>query len=141
MKQPQKVSIFFTFWLCLFTLQFLNGTSGICQEWSVARISLLPDSSLALVKMEKDKKVRHCPHHDANGNLDEEQLINVLGNFDSEVWVDQTNREVAEKHLTKHYDNFMTQVMKQELRRPININLSKPHQLHIGLRAGRRLRA
>jgi len=54
--------------------------------------------------------------------LDEEQLIYVLGNFDNEIWVDQENRDVAEKHLTQHYDKFMTRVMKQELRRPININ-------------------
>jgi len=122
MKQPNKVSTFLTFSICLFGLVFLNGTSGICQEWSAAKIILLPDSSFALVEIEKGKKIRHCPHHDAKGTLDEEQLIYVLGNYDSEIWVDQENRDIAEKHLTQHYDKFMTRVMKQELRRPININ-------------------
>ncbi len=57
----------------------------MCQTWSAGKISLLPDSSFALVEIEKGKKVRHCPHHDANGTLDEEQLIYVLGNFDDEI--------------------------------------------------------
>ena len=129
MRQPYKKSVIFIFLFCLLSV-FLEGeNSGICREWSVGKISLLPDSSFALVEIEKAKKVRHCPHHDANGTLDEEQLIYVLGNFDDEIWIDQTNRDAAKKHLNQHYDKFMTRVMKNELHRPININRAKLTEL------------
>ncbi len=129
MRQPYKKSVIFTFLFCLLSVFLWGENSGVCREWSTGKISLLPDSSFALVEIEKGKKVRHCPHHDANGTLDEEQLIYVLGNFDSEIWIDQTNRDAAEKHLTQHYDKFMTKVMKKELRRPININRAKLTEL------------
>jgi competence ComEA-like helix-hairpin-helix protein len=97
--------------------------------WSVGKTALLPDSSFALVEIKKGKKIRHCPHHDINGKLDEDQLIYILGTFESEIWIDQANREVAEKHLNQHYDKFMTRVMKNELHRPININQAKLTEL------------
>ena len=125
MKQLKKS----TFLLCLFSILFFSTDPGICREWRAEKISLLPDSSFALVEIEKGKKIKHCPHHDAQGTLDEEQLIYVLGNFDSEIWVDQSNREIAKKHLNQHYDKFMTRVMKKELRRPININRAKLTEL------------
>ena len=122
--QNKRPSIY-TFLPCLIIIFLGCSSSGICQEWKPAKISLLPDSSFALVETEKGKKIKHCPHHDINGKLDEEQLIYVLGTFDNEVWVDLTNREVAEKHLTQHYDKFMTRVMKKGLRQPININQAR----------------
>jgi len=117
-----KISSIRTFLFCPVILFLVFAGSGLCQEWQPAKISLLPDSSFALVEIEEGKKIRHCPHHDANGKLDVEQLIYVLGNFDNELWVDEANKKVAEKHLTQHYDKFMTQAMKKELRQPININ-------------------
>ena len=129
MRPPNKSSSIYTFLFCLITVFLSCGHSGMCQTWSAGKISLLPDSSFALVEIEKGKKVRHCPHHDANGTLDEEQLIYVLGNFDDEIWIDQTNRDAAKKHLNQHYDKFITRVMKNELRRPININRAKLTEL------------
>ncbi len=129
MKKLNRISPFHTFLLSILVYLFLYGNPGMCQDWGAGKISLLPDSSFALVEIEKGKKIRHCPHHNANGKLDEEQLIYVLGNFDNEIWVDHTNREVAEKHLTQHYDKFMTRVMKKGLQRPININQDKLTEL------------
>lgn len=124
-----KVSSICTFLFCLVTIFLACSDLGICQEWQPAKISLLPDSSFALVEIEKGKKIKHCPHHNTNGKLVEEQLIYVLGNFDNEIWVDQANREVAEKHLNQHYDKFMTKVMKKGLQQPININQAKLTEL------------
>lgn len=122
MPKFKRNSLICLYLLGLSVFLFLDAGSGFCREWSAEKISLLPDSSFALVEIEKGKKIRHCPHHDAQGTLDEEQLIYVLGNFDSEIWVDQANREIAEKHLTQHYDKFMTKAMQDGLRQPININ-------------------
>ena len=119
----------YIFLFCLVTLFLSCGDSGMCQMWSAGKTALLPDSSFALVEIEKGKKIRHCPHHNAHGILDEEQLIYVLGSFENEIWVDQANKDVAEKHLTQHYDKFMTRIMKEELRRPININRAKLTEL------------
>ncbi len=92
-------------------------------------IRLLPDSSFAGVEITKGKKIRHCPHHDVNGRLDVEQLIYVLGTFDNERWIDQKNREAARKHLTRHYDKFITKTEKQGLHGPVNINHATLTQL------------
>ena len=122
MRPLNNISSIRTFLFCLATIFLGYSSLGLCQEWRPAKIILLPDSSFALVEIEKGKKIRHCPHHDANGKLDAEQLIYVMGNFDNEIWVDEANKQVAEKHLTRYYDRFMTKAMKEELRQPIDIN-------------------
>ncbi len=129
MRKPYRVSVFATFIICLLSTFLCGANSGLCQEWSAGKIQLLSDSSFALVEIEKGKKIRHCPHHDTNGKLDVEQLIYVLGNFDNEIWVDEANKKFVEKHLTQHYDKFMTKAMKNELRQPININRARLTEL------------
>ena len=130
MRKPYGASVFTIFLFCLFAVFLCGENSGICQEWSEIKIQLLPDSSFALVEIEKGQKVRHSPHHDANGKLDEEQLIYELGTFDSEIWVDQANRESARKHLINHYDKFITKVREKGLQRgSVNINQAKLTEL------------
>ncbi|MCK5540737.1 MAG: helix-hairpin-helix domain-containing protein [Deltaproteobacteria bacterium] len=126
MKRPYKKSVIFTFLFCLLSV-FLGGeNSGICQEWSEIKIRLLPDSSFALVEIKEGQKIKHSPHHDANGKLDEEQLIYVLGTFDREIWVDQDNRKSARKHLINHYDKFINKVREKGLQPgSVNINQAK----------------
>ncbi len=124
MRLPCKKSAFFTFMFCLLSVFLCGENSGICQEWSEIKIRLLPDSSFALIETEKDQKVRHSPHHGANGKLDEEQLIYVLGTFDNEMWIDQANRESVRKHLINHYDQFITKVRKKGLR-PGSVNINQ----------------
>ena len=126
MRQPYKKSAVFTFLFCLLSVFLCGKNSGICQEWSEIKIRLLPDSSFTLVEIEKGQKVRHSPHHDANGKLDEEQLIYVLGTFDDEIWINQANREKARKHLINHYDQFITKVREKGLQPgSVNINRAK----------------
>ena len=130
MNRAKRTSFFLTLLLLyLFAFLLCGERSGICQEWNEMTIRLLPDSSFAVVEVKAGKKIRHCPHHDVNGRLDEEQLIYVLGTFDNERWVDQENREVARKHLTRHYDKYLTAAMKQGLHSPVNINKASLKEL------------
>ena len=115
--------------LSFFILFILSESSAICQGWTDLRIRLLPDSSFAVVETKAGEKIRHCPHHDSNGKIDEEQLIYVLGTLDRETWLDPKNEEVAKKHLEKHYDKFIAKVMKKELHGSVNINRAKLTQL------------
>jgi len=106
-----------------FFILFLFGeSSAICQGWTDLRIRLLPDSSFAVVEAKAGEKIRHCPHHDSNGKIDEEQLIYVLGTLDRETWLDLKNEEVAKKHLGNHYDKFIAKVMEKGLQGTVNIN-------------------
>ena len=109
----------------LLVLFMLNEGSARCQGWSDLTIRLLPDSSFAVVEVKAGTKIRHCPHHDLNGKLDEEQLIYVLGILGEETWIDPGNEEVARKHLENHYDKFIAKVMKKGLQDPVNINRAK----------------
>ncbi|RLB68706.1 MAG: hypothetical protein DRH04_06570 [Deltaproteobacteria bacterium] len=123
MRQARKTLFFWILLpLCLFAFLLGGEKSGLCQEWSEMTIRLLPDSSFAAVEVKDGKKIRHCPHHDVNGKLDEEQLIYVLGTFDNERWIDQKKREMAWKHLNRHYEKLVTKLEKQGLRAPVNIN-------------------
>ena len=112
-----------------FVLFMLSESSAICQGWTDIRIRLLPDSSFAVIEAKPGEKIRHCPHHDLNGKIDEEQLIYVLGTLDRETWLDPANEQVAGKHLKNHYDKFIAKVMKKGLQDPVNINRAKLTQL------------
>ena len=114
------------FCLILFSVLTLvlwcEGT-GRCQGWPDIKTRLLSDESFAVVEENTvGRKVRHCPHHDLNGRLDEEQLIFVLGTLELETWLDPKNKEIARKHLEKHYNRFMTKVRNRGLHEPLNIN-------------------
>ena len=123
MKQGKKVSTFCAIFLGVFALFLCGNGPGICQEWSDLTIRLLPDSSFAIVESgEAGKKLRHCPHHDLNGKLDEEQLIYVLGTLERETRLDLKNSNAAKKHLENHYDKFITKIMKKGLQGTVDIN-------------------
>ena len=108
-----------------FVLFMLSESSAICQGWSDLTIRRLPDSSFAVVEVKPGKKIRHCPHHDLNGKIDEEQLIYVLGTLNRETWIYPENKKIAGKHLKKHYGKFIAKVMKKGLQAPVNINRAK----------------
>jgi len=105
------------------TLQLYYTTCGLCENWSAATIRLLPDSSFAIIVTDKNEaKVRYCPHHDLNGHLDASQLIYVLGTFNQINWPDAQSETKAQKHLLKHYTILKTELNRQELHDPLNIN-------------------
>ena len=112
-----------------FVLFMLSESSAICQGWTDLRIRLLPDSSFAVIEAKAGEKIRHCPHHDSNGKIDEEQLIYVLGTLDRETWLDPANEQVARKHLENHYDKVIAKIMKKGLYDPVNINKAKLAEL------------
>lgn len=108
---------------CFFVIFFMNQTPGLCLGWSDHTIRLLPDSSFAVIEVDENgKRYRRCPHYDADGNLDIEQLIYVLGTFEREKWLYEKNKKAALRHLEKHYDNFKTKALKKKPQEPININ-------------------
>ena len=137
MKQINRVLVLGVIFFSVFSLFLWSKGSGICQEWSDLTIRLLPDSSFAVVESgEAGKKLRHCPHHDLNGKLDEEQLIYALGTLNKKTWLDSKNSKVAKKHLKNHYDKVMTKIMKKGLQGTVDINRAGLTELvilpHIG---------
>ena len=110
--------------LFITTLQFCQAERGLCENWSVDTIRLLPDSGFALVVTGKNgaNKVRYCPHHDLNGHLDASQLIYVLGTFNQINWPDAQTKAKAQKHLNKHYTILKNELNHQALHDPLNIN-------------------
>ena len=132
LKKMRKKKSFFvgaiTFIGLLFI--FISPRCILSQGWSEAKIQSLPDSCFAIVEVEKNGiKVRHCPHHDINGELDIEQLIYVLGIFENETWLDLKNKELARGHLKKHYQKFLKKLKSREIDRPININQAELSKL------------
>jgi len=110
---------------------FCTGGSVAAGGWNDTTVRLLPDTSFAVVETaEGGSKTRHCPHHDANGKLDTEQLIYVLGTLSREQWVDASQKDVAAKHLEKHYAKLVGKGAKKgELKSPININTASLTEL------------
>ena len=105
---------------------FLFAANGYCKDSKEIDIRFLSDDAFAAIeKNKKGEKIRHLPHHNSNGILDEEQMIYMLGTFDNETWIDIRNKEEAKKHLEKHYDKFKSELIKKELKEPININDAK----------------
>ena len=120
-----KKSRLLTFWLtllCLSVFVIWNQDIGRCQGWPGIKTRLLSDECFSVVESDAGTRKRHCPHHDLNGKLDEEQLIYVLGTFDKETWFNPKNKMVSKKHLEKHYNRFMAKAMTNGLKSPVNIN-------------------
>lgn len=115
-----RIVIFLSTMIAMFCLTTAADAAG----WSDLTIRMLPDSSFASVETaEGGSKIRHCPHHDTNGNLDNDQLIYVLGTLNREQWLDASQKELAEKHLEKHYAQFTNSVLKtNSTALPVSIN-------------------
>ncbi len=87
----------------LFSLLFLAGPPADAAKWSRQYIRQLPDSAFAAVETAPEgKKVRHLPHHDAQGNLDVPHLCNALSRLGQVKWRDPANAEAARQHLREH---------------------------------------
>ena len=79
----------------IFVLILTNHGIGQCMGWPDVKTRLLPDGAFAVIEPKVGAPIRHCPHHDLNGNLDTEQMIYVLGALDTETWLNpkkQNNR-------------------------------------------------
>ena len=120
---------------CLFLLGLVmlflwqQGT-GRCQGWSQTTIRLLSDDCFAVVEIDEGGvKMRHSPHHDLNGALDEEQLIYVIGTLAAEEWLDEKSRAEARKHLEKHYAKFAAKVKEKGVSQRVDLNTAKLTEL------------
>jgi hypothetical protein len=87
----------------LFGLLLLAGASADAAKWSRHYIAQLPDSAFAAIETTPEgKKLRHLPHHDAQGNLDIVHLCNALSRLNQVKWRDPSNVELARQHLMEH---------------------------------------
>ena len=129
LKDRVRRSTLFVPFVLLFILSLINEGSGLCQGWPDIKIRLLSDESFAVVEVATGKKLRHCPHHDLNGELDMEQVIFCLGTLEKKTWLYPENKAVSRKHLEKHYGRFAKKVMKSEILQPVNINSARLTEL------------
>jgi len=127
-KSWPLITVFMILFSIFVLILRIEGT-GWCQGWPDIKIRLLPDDCFAVIEFDGGSKIRHCPHHDQNGRLDEEQLIYVLGTLDQETWLDPKNKKVAHKHLKKHYDRFRAKIIKKGLQDPVDINRAQLTEL------------
>lgn len=88
-------------------LLMLAGTTVDAAKWSRQYIRQLPDTTFAAIEPTPEgKKVRHLPHHDANGNLDVPHLCNALSRLNQVKWRDPGNAEAARRHLREHLEQI-----------------------------------
>lgn len=86
-------------------LLLLAQTSTEAATWSRKYIRQLPDSAFAAIETTAEgKRVRHLPHHDADGGLDVPHLCNALSRLDQVKWRDPASAGAARRHLTDHLD-------------------------------------
>ena len=89
-------------------LSLLMGVPAAAQGWQEVKARLLPDSSFAIVETDvHGRKHRHCPYREADGTINEDQLIWALGSLEREEWFEAGNekqetrnrkQEVKKKH-------------------------------------------
>jgi competence ComEA-like helix-hairpin-helix protein len=100
----------------------MAGTAA-AEGWSELEAKLLPDSSFALVETDaQGRKHRHCPFQDANGHVDADQLIWVLGRLDAEKWLSPQSAQRARQALDRHYKRLHAQLQKSDL--PLQVDLN-----------------
>jgi|GEM_PF-928460 len=81
----------------------VTGPAAEGAKWSQKYIRRLPDSAFASVELtSQGKKLRHLPHHDAQGNLDIPHLCNALARLPQVKWRDPASAEAARRHLEEH---------------------------------------
>jgi competence ComEA-like helix-hairpin-helix protein len=76
--------------------------------WGDVEIRLLPDASFAAIETDDHgRRLRRCPYRDANGHLDVDQLVYVLGTLDRIEWTGKKARRGAEKQLNTYYKRYL----------------------------------
>ena len=131
LDNKSKLLLFVIIFVSTVVLGLGYWSVGQCMGWPEIKTRLLPDKSFAVIESKAETRIRHCPHHDLNSNLDAEQLIYILGVIDRETWLYSKNKADAKKHLQKHYDRFKSTAMKKGLQKPVNINEAKLTELVI----------
>ena len=109
-ENNRRINLFFAVFITLTALFFCVTGLVEGQGWPEIKIRLLPDDSFAVVERDVGTKVRHLPHHDINGKLDEDQLIFCLGTLREETWLYPENEAIAREHLERHYTRFIKKI-------------------------------
>jgi len=114
--------IFVLIFLSTFCI-FVFVESAVCEMLTLYQVQMLPDDAFAVIETTGEgQRIRHCPHHDHEGNLDPNLLIYSLGTFREETFLQPEYADTARKHLMKHYDRFISKIRETELDDSLNIN-------------------
>ncbi len=114
--------------LCLFLL--LLPLPAAAQDWMDVKIHLLPDSSFAVVETDAvGRKYRHCPYREADGTVDADQLIWVLGSLERESWQNPAQSRQARQVLERHYQKAHRRLMDSPEPLAVDLNQATPSQL------------
>jgi len=89
--------------LVVSALAVAGGAAAEAANWSRAYMNALPDEAFAVVEERPDgTRVRHLPHHDAQGRVDLPHLRSALSRLHQVHWVDPANAARARQHLLDH---------------------------------------
>ena len=111
-------------------LSLLMGVPAAAQGWQEVKARLLPDSSFAIVETDvHGRKHRHCPYREADGTINEDQLIWALGSLEREEWFEAGNEKQARQTLGRHYQRCHARLMSSNLPLSVDLNQAAPHQL------------
>lgn len=106
-----------------FILSAFSSAAIADSGWSKMTVRLLPESAFAVVeKTENGARLRRCPHHDAGGNLEAEQLVYVLGTLHRIAWLSKEAELSARRHLNNHYQELRKELRKNPLEELMDIN-------------------
>ncbi len=73
------------------------------EPWSAAFVRALPDDAFAAVEVGPDgRRIRHLPHHDAEGRVDPGHLRSALARLGQVRWLDPATAAAAARHLREH---------------------------------------
>lgn len=75
------------------------------EPWRAAYRAALPDDAFAVVEARPDgRRVRHLPHHAAEGRLDHAHLRSALARLPQVKWADPESADRAARHLREHLE-------------------------------------
>ena len=90
--------------LAVSALAVAGGGAAEAAKWSRAYMNALPDEAFAVVEERPDgTRVRHLPHHDAQGRVDPAHLRNALSRWNQVQWADPASAGRAREHLLQHF--------------------------------------
>jgi hypothetical protein len=117
-------------YLSAFLWSVLLIQTAAAQDWSEVKVRLLPDSSFAVVETDAlGRKHRHCPFREADGTVDMDQLIWVLGTLERHSWQDPARAQEARQILERHYQKAFRQLADSEAPPIVDLNRATASQL------------
>src|SRR5262245_2381548 len=93
-----------TAWLVAVAIHALGfADDAMAEPWTRADVRALPDEAFAVVHVRPDgTRVRHLPHHDADGRVDPAHLRSGLARPGQVRWEAPIEAERARQHMRAH---------------------------------------